>query len=265
MNVQEDTHEQVSVGRDPRSLLDGTREQIGAAIGTLCAPAVSAITKWRHARMFHPLGYTFAGYVEPVAGPYESLGRDLTGRVLARCSAALWRDGWEHFDVLGLALRFRRGPGADLDEQAAPGDQDLLTATIRSPLTMLASPLFTDASDFVANKYWAVSPFAHNVGRIELRLVPIDPPARQPGTREQRLRTAVEQGNASWWLEARRTLTTQWHPAACVSLDHEVRIDQARLAFDPFRGNRLRPVGLVHAIRRAVYAAGQQSRPRTTA
>jgi hypothetical protein len=240
---------------------DGLRELIGATLGTLWAPAITVITKWRHARMFHPLGYTFAGHAEPVAGPYEELGRELSGRVLARLSAALWRGGWEHFDVLGLALRFRRGDGPDLDERAGPGDQDLLTATIRSPLTMLASPFVTDASDFAGNTYWAVSPFAHHVGRFELRLVPVDPPERQFGTREQRLRNAVSTGRAAWWLQARRTLTLTWHSAALVELDHPLAIDQAALAFDPFRGS-LRPVGLVHAIRRAVYTAGQAARPR---
>jgi hypothetical protein len=264
MDVQREQHRaQTPSGSDARSF-DEVRERIGAALGVLAAPAVTAITKWRHARMFHPLGHTFAGYAEPVAGPFASLGRELTGRVLARCSAALWRSGWEHLDVLGLALRFRSGIGTDLDERPQPGDQDLLTATIRSPLTMLASPLFTDASDFAGNKYWAVSPFQHHVGRIELRLVPIDPPGLQAGTREQRLRRAVSTGRAAWWLQARRTLTLRWHSAARIQLDHALDLDQALLAFDPFRG-ALRPVGLVHAIRRAVYAAGQHARPRTSA
>ncbi len=245
----------------------GVREQVGAAIGTLWAPAVTAITKLRHARMFHPVGHTFAGFASAVAGPFEALGRELTGRVLARCSAALWRGGWEHLDVLGLALRFRRGPGPDLDERATPGDQDLLTATIRSPLTMLASPLFTDAHDFMHNTYWAVSPFEHGAaGRIELRLLPIGSPAAGDAaeTRAERLLDAVDAGRAAFWLQARRTLTLRWITCARVQLDHLLVLDQARLAFDPFRG-RLRPVGLVHAIRRAVYAAGREARPRTSA
>lgn len=222
-----------------------------------------AISRFRKARMFHPTGHTFAGYSSLVDGPYAELGRELTGRVLARCSAALWRGGFEHLDVLGLALRFRRGLGADLDEQAEPGDQDLLTATIRSPLTMLASPLFTDASDFTGNKYWAVSPFEHDEvhGRFELRLVPVEHHPKQPGTRVERLAAAVAAGHATWFLQARRTLTLRWHDVVRIQLDHEVHIDQEALAFDPFRGE-LCPVGLVHAIRKAVYAAGQAARPR---
>jgi len=243
----------------------GVREKIGAAIGELWAPAITVITKLRGARMFHPSGHTLAGYAEAVGGPYELLGRELTGRVLARLSGALWSGGWEHLDVLGIALRFRRGIGPDLDERPHAGDQDLLFATIRSPLTLFAAPLFTDASDYVTNTYWAVSPFAHpQLGRFELRLVPVHAREKPPGTRAQRLFAAVDADRAAWWLEARRTLTLHWHPVASIELTHLVEVDQALLAFDPFRGS-LRPVGLVHAIRRAVYAAGQQARPRTSA
>ncbi len=239
------------------------RESIGQAIGKVWAPAVAAISRARHARMFHPRGHTFAGYSTFVEGPYAELGRELSGRVLARCSAALWKGGWEHFDVLGMALRFRSGPGDDLDENPRVGDQDLLTATIRSPLTMLASPFLTDASDFAGNKYWAVSPFEHHSTnqRFELRLVPDGPRDRVSGTRVEKLAAAVYAGQASWWLQARKTLTLRWHTFLQVELDHEVNIDQEALAFDPFHG-ALEPVGVVHSIRRAVYASSQHARPR---
>lgn len=237
------------------------REALGEKIGELWAPAVAAITKWRHSRMFHPRGHTYAGYSTVVDGPFLPLAKELAGRVLARCSAALWKGDFEHFDVLGLALRFRSGLGPDLDEVPRPGDQDLLTATIRSPLTMLGAPFVTDASDFAGNKYWAVSPFEHDVGRFELRLVPVTHHPKLPGTRVERLAMAVEAGHATWWLQARHTLTLRWHNVLRVQLDHPVDLDQEALAFDPFRGT-LRPVGLVHAIRRAVYSAGQHARPR---
>jgi hypothetical protein len=225
------------------------------------APAAAALSRWRRARVFHPEGHTFAGYSTVADGPFHELGRELAGRVLARCSAALWRE-WEHLDVLGMALRLRPGLGADLDETPEVGDQDLLTATIRSPLTMLASPLFTDATDFACNKYWAVSPFEHEIGRVELRLSPAGCVApAEPGNRVQRLAAAVADGQAIWWLQARKTLTLRWHKVLRIQLDHPVDIDQEALAFDPFRGV-LRPVGVVHAIRRAVYDASQHARPR---
>jgi hypothetical protein len=142
-------------------------------------------------------------------------------------------------------------------------DQDLLFATIRSPLTMVFAPFTTDASDFAGNRYWAVSPFATlELGRVELRLTPVDP-KRTKGTRIERLREAVRSGHAIWELQARRTLTRPWHPVADLIVEREAAVDQAALRFDPFRdGAGIEPVGLVHAIRRATYAASQDARPR---
>ena len=245
----------------------GLREQIGGWIGRLWAPGVAMLSRARQARMFHPEGLTFAGHVrpEPPGGALDALAARFDGRVLVRCSAALWRGGREHLDVLGFALRVRRGGGPALDEHAERGDQDLLFATIRSPLTMLLSPLFTDATDFVDNRYWAVSPFAVIDGRYELRLSPVDPPAHEPlrQPRASRLLTAVHAKRAVWSLEARATLTLRWHRIARVELDRPTTIDQSALAFDPFRdGLGLEPVGVVHAIRRAAYAASRAARPR---
>ncbi|MGN6106875.1 MAG: hypothetical protein ACTHU0_17340 [Kofleriaceae bacterium] len=252
-------HERASA-HEPR----GWREQIGNLIGRSWAPIISWISAVRGARMFHPVGRTFVGRAEPLhsaAGhPLEEIGEALAGHVLARCSAALWKSNVERFDVLGMALRFRAGPISD--HRAAPGDQDLLFATIRSPFTMLLSPLFTDASDFVGNRYWAVSPFeAPGCARVELRLVPEAPPVIH-GSRDTRLRAAVAAGQAAWTLEARRTWTPVWHAVARIALERHVEIDQEALRFDPFRtGRGMVPVGLVHAIRRPVYAASQRARP----
>jgi hypothetical protein len=242
------------------------RERIGDAIGRLWAPAITAISRVRQARIFHPEGLTFAGRVTPLdpGGDLDLLAKRFDGRVLARCSAALWRDECEHLDVLGFALRVRRGEGPELDELAHKGDQDLLFATIRSPFTMLLSPLFTDATDFLNNRYWAVSPFSAFGSRYELRLSPIDPPPRPPRheSRASRLLAAVRAQHAAWSLEVRKTWTLCWHPIARIDLDRHITIDQAVLQFDPFRaGLGLQPVGLVHAIRRAAYPASRAGRP----
>lgn len=238
----------------------GLREAIGAAIGWWWAPAIAAIARVREARMFHPTGHTFAGRVEPIiGGNFDTLGRALDGRVLVRVSGALWKRERERFDVLGVGMRVRPGRGADLDAAPAPGDQDLLFATIRSPFTMLASPFTTDATTFL-QRYWAVAPFASPAGRVELRLTPIGS-AAIGGSRIARLREAIKRAEAGWWLEAKPTLTLVWHRVAHVFLEHEVAVDQAALAFDPFRtGAGLEPVGLVHAIRRAAYAASRGAR-----
>jgi hypothetical protein len=216
--------------------------------------------------MFHPEGLTFTGHVRPLdpGGDLDALANRFDGRVLARCSAALWRGGFEHLDVLGFALRVRRGQGPALDEAAHTGDQDLLFATIRSPFTMLLSPLFTDATDFVHNRYWAVSPFAALGSRYELRLSPLAPVPR-PRPREpraSRLLAAVREKRAAWSLDVRQTWTLHWHPIARVDLDRQVTIDQAELQFDPFRaGLDLQPVRLVHALRRTAYPASRAGRP----
>lgn len=239
---------------------NGLREQVGGAIGKLWAPAVAGIAKLRHARMFHPVGHTFGGRVSGLDSPFGDLGERLAGHVIARLSGALWKAPVERFDVLGIALRFRSAPV--FEAIPADGDQDLLFATIRSPLTMLLSPLFTDASDFVTNRYWAVSPFALPSGdRVELRLSP-ETHTKQPGRRDDRLRAAVEAGEATWVLEARKTLTLTTHPVARIHLDHAIELDQDALHFDPFRtGRGVQPVGVIHAIRRAAYSASQAARP----
>ncbi len=210
--------------------------------------------------MFHPTGHTFTGKIDAiVGGSFDAIGARLDGRVLIRVSGALWKSEREQFDVLGIGLRVHRGAGT-MTESPDDGDQDLLFATIRSPLTMALSPFTTDASNFLSS-YWAVSPFAAPpVGRVKLRLRPIGH-ATIGATRIERLREAVRRGEAGWRLEARKTLTLPWHPVAVIHLEREAILDQAALAFDPFRtGADLTPVGLVHAIRRAVYAASQRAR-----
>lgn len=215
--------------------------------------------------MFHPAGLTFEGFVERTAvDDFEELGRRLAGRVLARCSGALWKHPIERFEVLGIALRFR-ATGRPFHATAEPGDQDLLLATIASPWTMPLSPLTTNAHDYLANIYYGVSPFAvDDDRRVKLRLRPLhaDGTASARATRDERLREAVDLGHAVFALEARPTLRRGWHPIARIVLEREVAIDQQALRFDPFRvGAGVAPVGLVHAIRRAAYPASQWARP----
>jgi hypothetical protein len=234
------------------SLLLGVRESLGHALGRASAPVTANVSAFRRARMFHPEGIVCTGRVLPVPGSrFAELGPRLRGPVLARFSAALWKGRPRWFDVLGIALRFDR-------------EQDLLFATIRSPFTMPFAPLPTETDDFFANRYWTVSPFAvAGLGRLKFRLSPVRTRRPRAATRAGRLRAAVEEGSASWLLEARRVFRRRYHPVARIEIDRVApEVDQEALRFDPFRAGRgIVPSGLVHAIRPAAYAASQRARP----
>ena len=237
------------------------REQIGNAIGGLWAPFIHSLARLRHARMFHPDGQLFTGTLQPIAGsPFEATAQQLGRTVLARCSGALRRGGRESLDVLGIALRIHRGQ--TLGVHAVPTDQDLLFATIRSPLTMPLAPFTTHSHDFFANRYYAVSPFELDGNRrVEFRLDPIDHSPRT-GSRADKLAAAVAADKAHFELSARKTLTRTWHPIALISLTETSELDQDELRFDPFQcGAGIVPVGLIHAIRKRAYAASQSGRP----
>lgn len=241
----------------------GARENAGEVIGDLLAPLVASASRARQARMFHPDGQTFIGSVEaiPGDGPLACMGATLAGHALVRFSGALWRRGFPHLDVLGVAMRLRSEPISDT--VARPDDQDLLFATIMSPFTMPFAPLTTDAGDFAANHYWAVSPFdAPGIGRVKFRLSPGDQPHASKLSREESLASNVAQHLSSWTLSVRRTFSLPWTPVARLTLTDEAHVDQAALRFSPFQcGRGIVPRGLVHAIRRPTYAASQAARP----
>ncbi len=224
------------------------------------APAVRMISAARQARTFHPDGLVFRARVKGASG---SVGERLDGFALVRCSGALWRRGPQWPDVLGVAIRFRATD--DVSPLVLPGDQDLLFATIVSPLTMGSSPFTTDVRDFARNHFWAVSPFdVEGVGRAKFRLSPVAGVAQGSGNREARLREAVGRGQAGFSLELRRTWHLGWQPVARIMLEQEVQVDQGRLHFSAFNdGRQFEPRGFVHAMRRAVYSASQAGRPTT--
>ena len=236
-------------------------ERLGHVIGSALAPVVARIARARHARMFHPTGDTFAGQIVPAAGPYEEIMKRLGTTVLARFSPALWKNGAEHLEVLGVALRFRHG--ALTGSVAQPDDQDVLFATISRPIYLALGPFLTDAHDYLTNTYFATSPFqpAAIDHRVYLRLVPRTA-STEGGARAAKLAHAVRTGPVTLAFEARRLWTRTWHVIGTVTLDAPIELDQAALRFDPFLdGAGLRPVGLIHAIRRSAYAASQAHRP----
>ena len=240
---------------------------LGRVGGVALAPIWMTISALRHARTFHPRGVTLRADVLPRArvAPWGTIAARLRGPALVRLSSALWKQG-EPIDVLGIAIRFTRRE--ELDARPAPGDQDLLFATIRRPWTMPFAPLSTRQHDFFANRYFAVAPFrVHGAGSVEWRLVPAGP-IDGDGSREDKLARALDQDRARFVLEGRpyrRVVDLfrrrHWHPVADVVLREEVEIDQRALRFDPYRAGRgIWPAGFVHALRKASYAASQFGR-----
>lgn len=242
------------------------RDDLGDVIGRLWSGPVAAISAARKARMFHPRGIALAARVEGTgSGPLAELGRRLAGPALARFSGALFKADVQRFEVLGLALRFSDAPVVEATPRER--DQDVLLATIVSPFSMPLSPFTTRSDDYLANHYWAVSPFeVGGPARVKLRVSPASPaPPRTAGTRDDKLVEALGAGRGVLVLEARRTLRIGWEAVARVHLEAVSTIDQEALRFDPFRSGRaIVPAGLVHHIRRDVYPASQDARPKSS-
>ncbi len=217
-------------------------------------------------RMFHPDGQTFFAEVTSLhtPGAVGALGDRLAGFALARFSGALWRGGFEHLEVLGIALRFR---AIKLDTaERMDDDQDLLFATIISPFTMPFSPFTTDGHDYLNNRYWAVSRFdVIGIGPLKFRLSPAKLPLQSDLPRRESLLHALSSRHAVMHVEARRTFSRVWTKLAALDLTGVANTDQIALRFSPFlNGRGIVPRGLVHAMRRAAYKASQDARAAKT-
>lgn len=289
------------IGNLLRELRHGGRraiESTGEIVGALAAPVFAVTSTLRRARTFHPRGdcaNAVATACPDVPPPYRALARRLEGNVLVRFSDALTKGNARWPDVLGCALRF-----AGESEDAADGDQDLLFATIKRPWTMPFSPLTTKVRDYLANDYFAVSPFAIRdvLGepldtRVWFRLqasarggaeraVVERPPTGSPDAllssasgeaashpraerRRERLEAMVAADAATFVLGVAEG---PWGPFAPVIELRLVSVrpgDLERLRFNPFRSGRgVEPQGFVHSLRRGVYAASQRARSTVT-
>ena len=242
-----------------------TSEPVGRGLGWLLAPFFGLVSFVRSARTFHPRGPTFHAAVEVhELAPVElrALGERLAGHALVRFSGALWKHAEGIPDVLGCALRLRR----DARDTAEPSadDQDLLFATIRRPWTMPLSPFSTDVSDYLANDYFAVSPFQMDGTRAGyLRIHPAQPSKATEGTRAERLAREVARGDARLTLGISDGPWGPWTPLVSIALERAAAVDGEALRFRPTRAGRgVHPRGFVHALRRGVYAMSQRARPR---
>lgn len=242
----------------------------GLLSGAVLAPVAGVLSWVRQSRMFHPRGLLFHASVEPLASELGDRAETLAGPALVRFSSAWWKER-EWLDVLGCAVRFTSEP---LSVSPRASDQDLLFATIRRPWTLPFAPFATRFHDFLANDYYAVSPFVFaSDRRIEWRLRPeargssVD--AARERSRAERLRLAVARENATLVLESapyrpahRIRDERPFEPVARLRLLAPVALDQEALRFDPFRSGRgIVPVGFVQWLRKLTYSASQRARP----
>lgn len=248
----------------------GFREVLGDKVGALLAPIVASVSTVRRARMFHPEGALYRASVEPLAtaNDLRALGDRLAGRALVRLSSAWWRGGREWPDALGLAVRFTTSDDPIGSPDAS--DQDLLFATIRFPWTTLLAPATTDVTSFLWNHYHAVSPFEAGAGRVKFRLESPRLHNTDGVPRLEHLARAVANDQAIWRLQARRldepAARRTWEDVAQLALEGPRLFDHQALRFSPFRNGRgVVPVGFVHHLRVAAYAASQDARERVRA
>lgn len=270
-------------------------ERAGELMGVVAAPFFAMTSALRRARTFHPRGDCADADVTVADGvphPYRALAERLSGNAFVRFSDALTKKKARWPDVLGCAIRF----GGEVDDPAVDGDQDLLLATIKRPWTMPFSPFTTKVHDYLANDYFAVSPFSVPLSttsrktsaepHVYFRLRPL---SKDPGAlltlesstgpisslrassaksrrsrsehRRRRFERAIANGAAVFTLGIANGPWGPFAPLVRVQLVSVRLTDPASLRFDPFRSGRgIEPHGFVHALRRGVYGASQRAR-----
>lgn len=188
--------------------------------------ALDRVTSWI-AGTFHPRGRTFVARVvrhPDLALDLEPLAERFAGDALVR------------FSGLGCAVRFRHDHRASSEPEL--GDADLLVATVLRP---------TNVEDYLANDYYAVSPFDVGlVHALQFRLRP-EHPSHGKGDRDARLDDEVAHGGAALDLDVGGSPYGTWSPLVRVELLRAIQPDE----------------GLVQALRRALHVMSEWARPRT--
>jgi hypothetical protein len=184
------------------------------------------------------------GEVVAAEGPGAAIGARLAGRAILRLSGAAWKRPRSP-DLLGLAVRFR-GDGA-LEPEAAPGDQDLILATMDHLAHLPVAFFTTNADDYLGNVYTGGLPYRiDGLGRAWVVATPLAPSPPGPD-RHARLAEAVGQGRA--WLRLEAVSGADRVELATIEIGAELPIDEAALHFDPFRDGRgIHPVGVLQGL-----------------
>lgn len=252
--------------KGPAHLPDPTAESrvlsaghtLGMLVGAAAAPSLFTVAFARGVRVFHPEGETLGARF--VATGDDAFARRLEGRALVRFSPTFARHLSEAPDVLGCAVRFRR-QGDLTDPTLQAGDQDLLTATIRSFLHPKAALRSTNQHDYLNNVYWAVATFSvpgHGVGT--LRWTGHARPSGPDTSRSTRLNEALASRDATLRLEF-VSAAGESSPLGELRLEQRLEIDQSALRMSPFHeGRGLRAVGFINGIRRVTYWASEGGR-----
>lgn len=236
------------------------RESLGFLSGLGLGVLTGAGSLLRHSRVLHPRGITAIG---KITSPNRKLA--IPRFVLLRFSSAIWKNhDWP--DVLGIALRFSNSE--NFTEVSKKGDQDLLFATIRHPITMPFAPFATNVKDYLSNIYYAVSPFTAKIRgqkmNVKFRLVPIkESPTKQ--SRNKRLQKALIEQKVEMELQYINLdqKNSDWTEAARIQVKGLKRLDQEKLKFNPFlTGAGIHPRGFVNFLRKGAYRASQKMRPR---
>ena len=245
---------------EPRETL---AERLATIAGWAMSPLFAFTSLLRRARTFHPDGDVFKAEVIPASrahGAEAEVGKRLAGRAIVRLSSALVKGEPKYPDVLGCAIRF--------GEAGAVDRQDLLLATVRRPYFLFLSPFFTHVHDYLENDYFGVSPFdVDGLGMRYFRLRPIERtfPIDSSMSRSERISLDARDGQAAFCLGTSKSPWGPFSDVATVALAARADIPSSDLHFVPSRAGRgLRPRGVIHALRRGVYAASQWARDLTT-
>ncbi len=230
-------------------------EFFGFLLGYPAGLFLAAGSILRNARIFHPRGLLFCGEVETL--PDSPI--TLSSHALIRFSGGWWKyKEWP--DALGIAVRVSE----QKINSVHPGktDRDILFASFRHPWELFISSLFTDHHDYLANSYYAISPFLLDDGRkIDFMIDPVRG-LRSVGTREEKLMGEVIGGKVVLRVMVKETSNKAWRMAARIRVKEESGLDQESLRFHPFQcGPDMRPYGFIHHLRVGAYKMSQWVRP----
>lgn len=239
---------------------------IGVFFGLLLLSWVFFLLSFlRRARFFHPTGVVYSAMAWPAPALTSvasvEVAERLSGAALVRFSGGLFKQKGKRVrkDSLGLGVRFHGQPGPCRTN--APGGQDLFLVSFQSFGVMAQDIKATDCNDYLANTYWAITPYeVEGLGRVSLRITASGGAGAVGAERDERLEDAVRAGAASLRLEMAPWGTTDYQPLAELRLGRRVELEDELRLTPRAAGGGLRPTGFLQGLRVAPYAASHLAR-----